>query len=213
MAVTAPTAVPAAVFGAGLDGDLVLEYADGHRQVLPVGRWTGGCCGADLSLVQRCAGPTLDVGCGPGRLLVALGERGIPALGVDVTRAAVGRALARGGLVLPRSVFATLPGTGRWATALLADGNVGIGGDPQRLLTRVRALLARGGRVLVELDPPGSRSGRVVVRLRSGSERSEWFGWAHVVPGQVDGLAAAAGLNADEQWEVDGRWFAALTRP
>ena len=31
------------------------------------------------------------MGCGPGRLTVALNERGIPALGVDISRAAVAR--------------------------------------------------------------------------------------------------------------------------
>ena len=40
---------------------------------------------------------------------------------------------------------------------LLADGNIGIGGDPVALLTRCRDLIAPAGRVLVELDPPGHR--------------------------------------------------------
>jgi hypothetical protein len=38
---------------------------------------------------------------------------------------------------------------------LLLDGNIGIGGDPHRLLRRVRELLTPTGRLLVELDVDG----------------------------------------------------------
>jgi hypothetical protein len=37
---------------------------------------------------------------------------------------------ARGAVGLERSVFARVPATGRWRTALLLDANVGIGGAP-----------------------------------------------------------------------------------
>ena len=55
-----------------------------------------------------------------------------------------------------RDVFAPLPGEGRWCTALLADGNVGIGGDPVALLRRLRAGARPARRVVVELAPPGT---------------------------------------------------------
>ena len=35
---------------------------------------------------------------------------------------------------------------------LLADGNVGLGGDPWRILRRARELLSRGGRCMAEFD-------------------------------------------------------------
>ena len=50
-------------------------------------------------------------------------------------RGAVGRPALR------RDVFEPLPGTGRWQTVLLADGNVGLGGDPLRVLRRAAELL------------------------------------------------------------------------
>jgi hypothetical protein len=67
----------------------------------------------------------------------------MPVLGVDVSPAAVARAKGAGGAVLRRSVFDRLPAEGRWGTALLADGNIGIGGDPHALLRRVRDSLPR----------------------------------------------------------------------
>ena len=45
------------------------------------------------------------------------------------------------------------PATGRWQTVLLADGNVGLGGDPRRVLRRAAELLRRGGRCIAEFDP------------------------------------------------------------
>ena len=49
-----------------------------------------------------------------------------------------GRPATRGVAALLRDVFDPVPGEGRWETALLADGNIGIGGDPVALLERVR---------------------------------------------------------------------------
>jgi SAM-dependent methyltransferase len=191
---------------------LVLRYADGRTRSLPVEVWTAERVEGDDGLVGRCTGPTLDVGCGPGRLVVALGLRGLPALGVDIAPGAVRLARSRGALVLSRSVFSALPGHGRWACALLADGNVGIGGDPVGLLRRLRDLLAVGGLVLVELDPPHTTSGPVLVRVEHGMSASDWFPWAHVSADHVEVLAEAAGLQVAEEWEEAGRWFAALER-
>jgi len=106
-----------------------IEYADGRRTPLRIDDWLHAIPG-DSSILDRCQGHTLDVGSGPGRLTVALAERGVPVLGIDITPAAVQLARSSGALALHRDVFSTVPGTGRWARVLLADGNVGIGGDP-----------------------------------------------------------------------------------
>jgi hypothetical protein len=107
-------------------------------------------------------------------------------------------------------VFAPLPGHGRWSTALLADGNVGIGGDPVGLLRRLRDLLTQDGRVVVELDPPGSGSAVVRVRVAHGLRRSDWFPWGHLAANHASVVAEAASLRVAEQWQDTGRWFAVL---
>ena len=43
----------------------------------------------DRAVVKLCEGPTIDLGWGPGRLVVDLIRRGIPALGVDQSATAV----------------------------------------------------------------------------------------------------------------------------
>ena len=189
----------------------VIEHADGSRVPLTVARWLQAIPG-DTSMLDHCEGPTLDIGSGPGRLTVALAERGIPTLGIDIAPYAVGMARSSGALVMLRDVFDRVPGTGRWATVLLADGNIGIGGDPAALLRRVGELLAPDGHALVELDPPGKPLRREQVRLRHGGLVSAWFPWAYVGADHITDIAAEAGLGPADAWSVDNRWFAAIPR-
>lgn len=187
----------------------VIEHADGSGTPLQVDNWLHVRPG-DASIVDRCSGPTLDVGSGPGRLTVALAERGIPALGIDVTPYAVHLARAAGALTLLRDVFGRVPGAGRWMTVLLADGNIGIGGDPVVLLRRVGELLTPLGQALIEVQPPGSAHRREQIRLRHGGQTSAWFPWAYVGVDQIAEVARNAGLSAGETWSAGGRWFTSL---
>ena len=189
-------------------GQVEIEHRDGRTERLPVDQWRHGRPGDD-ALLDRCAGPALDVGSGPGRLTVALAERGIPALGIDVTPYAVEMTRAAGGMALLRDVFDRVPGAGRWRTVLLADGNIGIGGDPPALLRRVAALLGPGGRAVVELEPGAGRT--EWIRLRDERQVSEWFRWARVGTGAIAGHADAAGLAVQDTWTEASRWFADLT--
>jgi SAM-dependent methyltransferase len=184
---------------------------DGHLDA-PSDRWMGHVTDADRTALARVTGPAIDVGCGPGRIVLALAERGTRAMGIDVTPHAVAHARERGATVLQRSVFDRVPGAGRWATALLLDGNVGIGGDPVALLRRVAMLVRIGGAVLVELEPPGTPTAPRIVRLDIGDRPGPWFELAPVTDDEIDALADLADLAVRERWAADGRWFAALER-
>jgi glycosyltransferase A (GT-A) superfamily protein (DUF2064 family) len=190
-----------------------LLFHDGSAIDLPIRRWLGEALADEELVLDRAEGPVLDVGCGPGRYAAALLRCGVPALGIDPAPAAVALARRRGAVVLQRSVFDPLPRSGAWATALLLDGNIGIGGDPIRLLGRLQALLRPGGRALVEVDPPAAglagvagRRARLEVRGMAGP----WFRWSTVGAGTIPRLAFDAGFELQDVWEAGGRWFAQL---
>ena len=155
------------------DGDLdevMLRLSDGTVVPLAVARWLGPADETDERLLSAIAGPVLDVGCGPGRHLHALAKRGVFALGVDLSPVAVELARDRGGTAIVGSIFDHVPGAGTWRTALLLDGNIGIGGAPERLLTRIRSLLGPAGEVIVELDPPGTGTESLLARIETRAE-------------------------------------------
>ncbi|MEU8181182.1 methyltransferase domain-containing protein [Micromonospora sp. NPDC049047] len=194
-----------------------LVHTDGRRDLLPVRRWHGAPEPAIESIAARCEGPTIDLGCGPGRLTRALAQRGLVALGVDISAEAVRLTQGRGVVALRRDVFDPLPGEGRWAHALLVDGNIGIGGDPVRLLRRCAALLAADGTLLVEVEPPGAGLWQGQAYVLSGASgdgacQGPAFPWARVGADVVAGTAAAAGLRVASQLRFGRRWFVELVR-
>lgn len=184
----------------------------GRERVLGVTRLLEPASRADDVLLAHCTRNTLDVGCGPGRLSAAITATGVSALGIDVSAVAVHMARQRGATALRRDVFSSVPGQGRWPTLLLADGNIGIGGDPVALLRRVVTVLAPGGRAVVEVDPPGEGVSCRMIRLEVDELVSTWFPWAGVAADSIGDLAEQAGLvfgGLDQRGE---RWVALLDR-
>jgi SAM-dependent methyltransferase len=201
-----------------------IRNEDGEVRPLPAHRWLGARCRPDRpdetsaavdevfdeAVTQLCAGPTIELGCGPGRLVARLVQRGIPALGIDRSAMAI-RLAGRGGApALLGDVFEPLPGTGRWQTVLLVDGNVGLGGDPRRILGRAAELLARGGRCVAEFDAEAIGIRDRWVRLETGEEVGPWFRWASVGVDSAATLAAHVGLTLTSVRLIGGRVIASL---
>lgn len=192
-----------------------LRCSDGTEVPLDVGRWTEPAAGCDDWLLRHCTGPTLDLGCGPGRLLVALAEHGVPALGIDGSVVSARHCRRRGVSMVRTDLFGPLPGEGGWAHVLLADGNLGIGGDPEALLARTARLLAPRGTALVEVDPRPRYDWRGTVVVCTGDprdERGESLPWAVTGSRATIRAAARAGLRVTDV-HPGTRVFLELTGP
>jgi SAM-dependent methyltransferase len=202
------------LYDRALDGERCwLRHDDGRVDRLPVRSWLGGRNADtrfDHAVIRLCDGPTIDLGCGPGRLVAHLVQRGLPALGVDQSATAVALARRSGAPAIRRDVFHPLPGTGRWQTVLLADGNVGLGGDPWRILRRAGELLRHGGRCLAEFDATVSGVHAGWVRLESSSTTGPWFRWASVGVDCAARLADEAGLAVTGIHPIGHRVVASL---
>ena len=189
---------------------------EGVRRPLHLARWLGGTASTeedravDETMLDLCTGPTVDVGCGPGRFTAGLAQRGTLVLGVDVSLAAVEMTKRRGGPALHSDVFDRMPGVGRWHQVLLADGNIGIGGDPRRMLRRARQLVRPDGQIIVELETPAVGLRTKVERWETPHHVGRWFSWTHVGTDAIAGLVSEVGLAVVEVIERCGRCIVVL---
>lgn len=211
-----------------LDGEqCFIRHDDGELHRLPAHRWLGAddadAAGGEVTeekasdqafdeaVAQMCDGPTIELGCGPARLVARVVRRGLPALGVDRSATAIRLAGRLGAPAMLGDVFEPLPDTGRWHTVLLVDGNVGLGGDPRRILGRAAELLTRGGHCIAEFDARAIGVQGRWVRLESGREVGPWFRWASVGVDSAATLAAQVGLTLTGVQMISGRVIATLT--
>ncbi|MFE1308302.1 SAM-dependent methyltransferase [Streptomyces sp. NPDC058755] len=174
-------------------GPVYLRLAAGHRVRMPVHRWRARPTVADKTVLERCVGLVLDVGCGPGRLCRELLGRGVFALGVDIAPRAVALTSALGGLALCRSVFDRLPAERGWQTLLLIDG-----------------IVAPTGRLVVEVDPDDVEE-LCTARFEDLQGHSgPPFPWARLGRGALRRVAEDLGLSVTDQWTSGQRCFVTL---
>ncbi|WP_426988712.1 SAM-dependent methyltransferase [Pseudarthrobacter sp. Y6] len=175
--------------------------------------WSAPATACERELLRTLRGPVLDVGCGPGRMLAAAGELGLMAMGVDTSAPAVRLATSRGAAAIHGSIFDPVPHEGGWASVLLLDGNIGIGGNIRVLLERIASLLAPGGQALAEAETPDSLDMAYLAVLEDSAGRaSAAFPWARAGAKALAAHAARAGLASVATRTVQGRVFLTLER-
>ncbi|GAB3556903.1 class I SAM-dependent methyltransferase [Arthrobacter alkaliphilus] len=175
--------------------------------------WSGPATAGERELLRTLRGPVLDVGCGPGRMLAAARELGLASMGIDSSPAAVKLVAERGGAAILGSIFDSVPHERGWGSALLLDGNIGIGGNIRVLLERVASLLAPEGQVLAEAEPADLLDVAYSAVLEDSDGRaSAAFPWARAGAKALAFHAERAGLDAVATRTVQGRVFLTLER-
>lgn len=190
-------------------------HRGGHTIAAPmdVARWTADADEADLTLLESVTGPVLDIGCGPGRMVRAAALLGIEALGIDVSPTAIEVAREAGIQVVQGSIFETIPREGEWQTALLVDGNIGIGGDVRAMLERCSEIITPDGEIVVEVNPDPEWRRRYTGRLVDIDGReSASFPWAEIGFTGLSLEARMIGLRVRQMWSFNDRSFCRLSR-
>lgn len=205
---------PSSAYDAAFSGKAAVVVGDnGQHAPFAVGQWSSAPDVVDHELfIDPCDAATIDVGCGPGRLVGEIARRNVPALGIDVSSEAVRQTLDRGAFALHGDIFLTVPDEGKWKYALLADGNLGIGGDPSRLLSRLRDVLAPDGVVIAEVAEHGAGLVREPRQLLVDGRLSVPFEWAVVGLDAIEAVAAAAGMEVTDTRSLGGRHSATMVR-
>jgi SAM-dependent methyltransferase len=149
----------------------------------------------------------LDVGCGAGRAMLHLQERGIDVVGIDNSPAAVRTSRLRGARSAHvMSVGQVGPRIGTFGTILMLGGNVGLLGTPEgarRILRRLHRVTTDRGRIIgasrertKDRDPDmrryvqrnrrlGRLSGQSRIRIRYRSYVTPWFDYFRITPGET----------------------------
>jgi SAM-dependent methyltransferase len=138
-------------------------------------------------------GWAIDVGCGPGRFLPRLGGRGVRRAGFDLSSEMLRSARTRlRGIDPTPSLFradARRPPVRPGAAQLVAvlGNTVGFAGaDSMRVVEECAAMVAPGGRLLLETAPGNGERSRYLARLPPGAVRRLLSAPLNLVRGRIE---------------------------
>jgi len=190
----------------------------------------------DMPALERraldlCAGPVLDVGCGAGSHALYLQDRlGLPVTALDRSPLSTEACRRRGVRdVVCKDIWAYTGGP--YATILLLMNGAGICGTLRRLprlLTRLGALLAPGGQILLDSgdlinlfdrDEDGAvvipaeapYYGEVAFTVHYEGAVDPPFPWLYVDPSTLSNVCAAHGFRCDIVLRVEDEYLARIT--
>ena len=188
----------------------------------------------DAWALERADGWVLDVGCGPGRHMAALQDRGFDVDGVDPSALLVTICHERG-LSAQRGALPDLPkGLKDYDTLLLLGNNLGLLGSPATapaVLDALAAVSSRTAQVLattVDPCPPGCASehhgyhldnvragrlpGELALRARYKNLADPWFDYLLIAPRDLEVLLEGTPWRLADQHGSAGRYAVQLLR-
>jgi SAM-dependent methyltransferase len=147
--------------------------------------------------IRLARGRVLDIGCGAGRCLLYLKEKGLKGVGIDISPLAIKVCRERGLKdVHARSITKIGPGMGLFDTIIMMGNNFGLFGSfarARRLLRVMHRMTTPGARIIAESMVPeatdipehkayhrrnrrrGRMPGQIRIRVRFRACKSPWF--------------------------------------
>ena len=218
----------------------IIERSDGYVDVAardlgtylrPFAEWPAH----ERAALDHVRGRALDVGCGGGRVLLALQERGIEAVGIDVSPLALEVCRTRGAkdVRLMSITEANEEQLGRFDAIVMMGNNFGLLGGRSRAKRILRAFhrMTSGDALIVAevIDPyrtdepfhlayqeanraKGRLSGQLRIRVRYKRYRTPWFDYLFVSADEMRSIVEPAGWRVDEVLESGGPVYIGVLR-
>ena len=207
--------------------DVIIERDDGFIEaeragdfyVRPRRRWWP----PERQAMRLARGRVLDVGCGAGRVLLDLQERGFDAVGIDHSPGAVAVCRRRGARDVRELGFEDVDESlGRFDTIVLYANNLGLLGGVtrgRRLLRRLHGITTNRARILGGSYDPyttetevhrayhrrnrrrGRLGGQLRLRLRYRELATPWFDWVLLAPSELEELVAGTGWHVARRFD------------
>jgi SAM-dependent methyltransferase len=182
--------------------------------------------------LESVRGRVLDIGCGAGRVSLALQERGLEVTGVDISPLAI-EVCKRRGLRDARVIPATRLSAkvGRFDTLVMMGNNFGLLANPRRarwLLKRFYKMTPVDGRILAESNDiyrterpvhldyhnrnrkRGRMAGQIRLRIRYLHYTTPWFDYLMVSPDELRSILNGTGWRVSHIYPSDGSVYIAL---
>jgi SAM-dependent methyltransferase len=205
--------------------------ADGVAFEIETGEYftlTGVLEDLDALALDHCRGRVLDVGAGSGRHALALQERGLDVVAIDVSPICTKLCAERG--VRDARTFDVMrldsdEGLGCFDTIFFGMQTIGVAGGVGalgRLLERLRGCLAPGGAIVADssglreawegdASDHSPRRGEIVLATRYQGWRGEPFPWLYLAEADLADVARAAGFEMETLGRVEsGEYLVAL---
>jgi SAM-dependent methyltransferase len=182
--------------------------------------------------VRLARGRVLDVGCGAGRVALHLQQKGLDAVGIDISPLAIEVCKLRGlrdARVLPITQVSRRLGV--FDTIVMYGNNFGLMGGPRRarwLLRRFHGMTSPRARIIGECRDPyattdpdnldyhernrrrGRMGGQLRIRVRYGRRRTPWFDYLFVSPDEMRELLDGSGWSLQRLFEGAGGVYVAV---
>lgn len=220
-------------FDSGIESELKLELDNGIlMDDFPVSFYVNSTEIRPLEkeFLGYAKGETLDIGCGTGRVGVALRKSGIETIGLDVSKDMVYIATKRNLLACLMDVNKTLPSVAVDSVVMYGNG-FGMPGTIENirsLLLRLHLITLPSAIIIAESNDPNKMSneidseyqkrniaiGRYVGQRKwrniSGDIADDWCDWVQVEPKLLEMLAQETGwkVTREPEYEKDSQWGA-----